>query len=740
MFELEEYIQWIKDERPLIRQEEVKILSTINPVDLAYKATLALKPAITGFTTLTATCGSIGRLILLNHENPESDERTISLTRVRVGYFLLNVLFKNKKLKLVKGDDERDPYRIKIVKEAIDWIDELFRIVEEEPLDIEVYCRPTFEEPEPFVNFIHPVAGEIVRGVDRRLVKEFTNKKIPLAYEAINKHMDIPYVANMELLSIYYKCKDDDIFTLAHKKLTDEQKDGMEREMTTTMQIAKGTKGRKFWQYMFYDRRKRKYSAAGYFLHQGSKLAKSLFLFHTKYAITEEGWRWFEIHLANTFGYDKETLDKRVKFTQKNMKKWLKIASDPVKYKGWQKADDPFNFLAAIIEAKKAIDSGDKYSYETGLMGALDATNSGCQVLSLLSRDKKSGKECNLVNTKVRGDYYKMIADKVWEECVYTDEEFEKYHDTLAKFTEGIDESNKKIKQAKTKDAKTEAFKERKEFTENNRETVDMLARVFWGRPEIAATARTLSKRPCMTYLYSCQARTMSKALYKDHRSNKLYAGMKPFLCYWLCVRIYNACRSEMPKATEMMDLMIAVGITDYWKKQDFSLKLPVTNFLLTQKYRENIIERIKVQYKKREIKLSVVVGRGLRLDYRKIVNANSPNWVHGLDGEIVSRLFLDTDYEITSIHDSFSTHICNMGRLYKDTRTALHSTFPRNLIFDQLKQKGFDLREQEEIRQLMENEAALEDGRTPRKIKLWDGILGDLDSDDLFDNEYCFS
>ena len=267
-----------------------------------------------------------------------------------------------------------------------------------------------------------------------------------------------------------------------------------------------------------------------------------------------------------------------------------------------------------------------------------------------------------------------------------------------------------------------------------------MLARVFWGRDEMVKLRRKIVKRPCMTYLYSCQSRTMSKALLKDFRSEPGFADLKPFLCYWLCSRIYKACREEMPIATKFMDLMIEVGVNEYHKKKDFALEMPITKFLLTQKYRDNIIERLEVKYKKRTIRLNVIVGKGDRLDFRKIVNATSPNWVHGLDGQIVAKILLDAGYTVSAIHDSFSTHCCDAGKLYKDARIAMHHIFSTYSIYDFLKLMNFDLEEYRKFKIEQEKEKAAKEGREPREIRLWDGELGDLDLNELFKNQYCFS
>ena len=722
MFELEMYSVWIGEYLDLaiakrgVKNKEILKLKSMPAIELAYKATLAMQPAILNYMTLASCSSAIGRVVLQGLEDPELSERNREVSRFKTGYYLLNVLFDKGVLKLDRDSkDERDPWKIKEVDK--EWIENLFYIADINPLDIPINIRPSFTPIEPFVEFEHKVAGDLVRNVNKDAVELFKEDLMPLVYETINKHSSNSYRINQDVLSVYNQSQGDDLFTLNHKSLTEEQREGMEREMFQTLTIATGVGGRKFWEYMFYDNRGRLYSSAAYLSHQGSKLSKSLFLYDEKKALGDSGYFWMLVHAANSWGFDKASIDDRHDYAEDEWNKnWESWANDPLKNKGWQQADDPFNFLAVILEIKKA-NEGVIAEYQSGLPIAWDATCSGLQVLSALSRDKVSGALCNLTNTPIRGDYYKMIAEKIWLDASFTKAEEKEYEATLEKMKHDIGILGLAIKDAKGNAAKKEAIEARKQYTIDNTHVSDMLSRVFWGRAKVSSKKRAVVKRPCMTYFYSCGARTMSKQLFSDYRSDKDFAGLQPFMCYWLCSRIYNTCRSEMPIATQMMDLAIELGLADYSAKKDFNITAP-NGFVMMQNYKANVTEKIEVPYKKKRIQVRIIIGKAAHLDYRKIKSATSPNLVHMLDAQIVSSVLLNTEYMVSCIHDSFSCSAADAGKLYEDTRTCFIDLFPETLIFDLLKQKKFELNEE----------------------KGWDGKLGALDLDETSDNEYCFS
>lgn len=754
--ELTLYAEWIAQSKRGIKKPTVQILRQIDNLALAYKAVIGIEAAITGFRPIVPTCVTIGKMVLMGRENFKEGERAITTTRFKVGWHLINVLVENDIIKLQKGQNTRDVYLIaakdKSKKgeertESEKFLDSLFFLVNANPNeDIPVYCRPVYKEPQPFTEFRHPVAGELVRHANPEVIEYFTEENCPKVYEVINRHMSNAYIVDQDLLEVYWESQEDDIFTLDDKILTKEQREGMEREMQAVLNIATGVGDREFWQYMFYDNRGRLYSSAVYLSHQGSKLSKSLIHLADKKELGEEGWYWLLVHAANCAGEDKLPLNDRYEYANKNLDAWLEIAANPIEDKRWQGKgiDDKFGFLAAILEIKRAVDSEDIFGFKSGLIVAQDATCSGLQVLSAISRDDDAAKMCNIDGSEERGDYYGSIAEELWKDFSYTEEEYEIYERTLPKLYYYM----KKVEAYKGKKRK-EVIAESKAWQNEHKEEINITSKVFWGRPEIASLKRKLVKRPCMTYFYSCKQRTMSRQLFRDFKTEKEFKGLHPIFCYKLCYKLYSICRKMMPKATEIMEVFIELGLSDFRKGYlhtfqgkamsdttiakkvaeklrvdriqtkliadfaekgemevgfnedyvegglDFSLIAPVTAFKMMQYYRDNITERMKVFYKGRYLTMKVCVEKGKKLSYKKIMNASSPNTVHGMgDAQLVAASILMSiakSYTVSVIHDSFGCVAADAGQLYKDTRECFYNIFKEDLLANFCEQKNYN-------------------------------------------------
>ena len=714
MQELLQYAKWISLEIPKINKKDVKILQRdepqLTPMVLAYKAVTVLQHGVTNHSALTSCAASVGQTVLIGLEDENLPEMDKSVVRVKVGYFLLNILFDNNKLQARKGMQARDPYTIAVQDGP--FIDGLIYSVNAQPLAVKMHTKPSFEKPEPFTKFYHPVAGEMVHKCNAKAREYFKYENCPKVFDAINKHMQTPLKVNTRVLDVLLQCKQDPIISFRGKTLEEEQFIAMKREQTSIFDIAQQIGDKTFWQYMFYDFRGRLYSSMIYFSPQGSKLAKALIRFEETKELGSEGLYWLFVHTANCYGEDKLTLNERHDFTEDRLDEWLIWAEDPVKNKQWQEADSPFEFLTALLEIKAAYDyshntGNDVTQFKSGIMVAFDATCSGLQVLSAITRDEKAGKLCNLTNSETRGDYYQMIADHIWPETAYNAADVETFTEVQVKLSEFAI----RIHNA-TKANKGEIYQQRREWMDENREKVRTASRVFWGRPEIKKLARSIVKRPCMTYFYSCQAKTMARSLMSDFRAEPEFEGIQMTYCLWLTNRIYAACKKLMPKATSMMDVFIDMGVADYEKGLDFQFKGPFNDFLFMQNYRNPITKEVWFKYKGKSIRLKVLVGFGDKLTYSKIKSATSPNAVHCLDAQIVSAAILRSDYPINCIHDSFGTTAANAGKLYEDIRTVFVGIFEDDVLMLLEQEKGF--------------ECNLE--------------LGDLNLYDALDDEYIFS
>ena len=705
MQEMKHLAQWIEDSKSGIRKKEVKLIKEVPSIILAYKLVSGMQAAIYDHAPLTSTCGTIGKLVLLEFEDEDATMEKINVARVNVGYYLLNILFKNKKLQLRPGRTAREPYTV-MVKDD-EFIDKLLYSVNVDALNIKMHSRPIYDKPEQYTKLNHPILGAMVRKCNPDVKPYFTYENAPIVYDVINKHMRTPYMVNTYVLDVIKQCKQDPIFTFKGKDLEADARIGIKREQTGVLDMATSVGDRVFYQGMFYDFRGRLYSSMVYFSSQGSKLSKSLFYLKDKKPIGTEGHYWLFVHAANCWGQDKLSLDDGFDYTEAHLDEWLVWGEDPINNKGWQDADDPYGFLATIIEIYKAYQWKDGvYAFESGLLIAWDATCSGLQVLSALTRDKASGKLCNLTGEK-RGDYYKMIADEVWKDCNYTEEDI-----VIANgISFDLNRMSKAITNASGRKDRKKAIEEIMLFMSENRDDIRIATKVYWGRPEMAELRRRIVKRPCMTYFYSCQPKTMSKQLFNDFKSEPEFKGLQMSYCYWLCNRIYKACREKMPKATKMMDALIQMGIKDFKDGDDFTMIAPYTKFKLMQYYRNTIKKNVIVVYNGKEIRIKVMVGKDGNVKYTKVKSATSPNVVHMLDSQIVAAIIMNASYDINVIHDSFSTCPADAGKLWEDCRTCFVDLFDIDLLQRMLDEKNFEC----------------------------DIELGDLNIDDVLDNEYTF-
>ena len=708
----------IEDSFETIRTPDVKCIKEIDLDHLTRVVVLGLQWSLKDFKPMTNTAMQIGKQAIIP-VGPFYDltEKELSLKTFKVGYHFLHLLAKANVIDIARDwKTKRDEYKIYV--KNVDLVDDLIaELGDFREAKITLFNEPQFVKPQPFRSFWHPKCGAMVRNTHPEVYKEFTPENTPVVFDVINKLMGTAYAINEDLLDVFSKCQQDDLFTFADKRLKKDQLTSKLRDYDAILTRAEGVveNGNRFWQYMYFDWRGRVYPATSYLNHAGSKLAKALIMLHDKEGkkIGEEGYFFLLVHASNTWGYDKASIDGRYDFADRRLNEWLEWAKDPVNNKGWQKADSPFEFLAAIMEiAKSHAHNGGPFDYESGLLVAWDASCSGLQVLSALCRDRHSAELCNIAVAEKRGDYYKMIADHVWEDAVYEEEEVKRLEEVMADI-QMHEDAIEDAKENGDKELVSEAYDARAEYSREHGKEIYDLARVYWGRPEIAEKRRKICKRSCMTYFYSCGEETMAEAVLEDFGPEEEFAGLNMMFSLWLTKRIFKACQTLMPKPTELMKLFVKMGLKDYNGESDFFLEAPFTKFKLVQYYRLDNNIQVKVNYKGRSIRPRVVVEKLAKRDHKRVKSGSAPNVVHMLDAVIVAKVIMTAnDYEVSCVHDSFAASVADAGKLFEDTRTSFYELFKGDVLTDLLDQK------------FMENDVE----------------YGDLAIAEVFDNEQCFS
>ena len=646
--------------------------------------------------------------------------------KVKIGNFLMHILVEKNKIKydnsqsedkkgfdegewrVFKADDSiivgakkkknQDPYTIEILDDK--FIDGLMCAANVQFTEAPMASRPQVTMPETIVGF-YSIAGELIRNAPRNVRRRVDQGKADALLVIVNKANNVGYRVNGDILDVYKACKNDPIFTLANKDASFKQKESVRSARTNVLEIAETVRDRVVFFYHFFDNRVgRIYSCANYLKHDGCGLSKSILDLANRERIGTDGWFWMRYHAANCWGEDKLGIDARVDFADSCMDEWMLWAMDPVGNKGWQQADSPFEFLAAIMDMYKATnpDGSVNYEYESGLKVAFDASCSGLQVLSAVSRDIFSGEMCNLTGEE-RGDYYLTISDVTWERMKITDEDVAIY-DEVVEALKGI-----------------RTFYE---FNEKSKELGDKMkvaGYVFWSRKH--KLRRKISKRMCMTYFYKCQTETMANSLYKDWRTEDGFKDLNPAFCYILADLTFKTCQRVMKGPTQVMELLVKLGMLDYKKGENFSCTTPYTKVQMEQSYNQWKTSPVWLHNKNIEggrFRLRVITSVMDSLRIHKIKSSTAANWVHMCDSQIPAWLFMNCDYDVSAVHDSFSCTPANAGKLYEDTRQAFYDIFKPDVLMELLKEKdAMHLLEEVEV--------------------------GDPDFlDDLFDQQYNFS
>lgn len=142
---------------------------------------------------------------------------------------------------------------------------------------------------------------------------------------------------------------------------------------------------------------------------QGSDMQKALLRFALgKPLLTEDAKRWFCIHGANKWGFDKAPLRERAAWHKDKVPMILACAEDPLSNRDWEQADSPLQFLSWCFEFKRWVADGDDFL--SHLPVSLDGSCNGLQHFSAMLRDAVGGRATNLTDNAQMQDIYKLVA------------------------------------------------------------------------------------------------------------------------------------------------------------------------------------------------------------------------------------------------------------------------------------------------------------------------------------------
>lgn len=390
------------------------------------------------------------------------------------------------------------------------------------------------------------------------------------------------------------------------------------------------------------DSRGRFYPIVNYFEPTGSDLAKGLLLFGKGAPVSDTVLDSLAIHTANCMGEDKLSMEDRILFVWVYMDEILEAAADPAnsewlkQFKGEKKTK--FQLMSAILEWKKYEEQGEDYVCHLPI--GLDATNSGLQVLSALTRDTVGAQETNVINhpTQEIGDAYMVIANSVLD----------------AGFSyKGYEDLDKKA----------------------------------W---------RKLCKRPTMSYYYDAGKECIQEQTYDDRRDHgvDVLSEMTFDDATYLGTAIYDGVETAFPRQTQAKNALKA-GIKEALLNNGGKSLVTwqtATGFTAFQNYskvKKGIVE-CKFAGKRLQLTYQLFTGKAKISDHVKGISAN---FVHSQDASLLALTISNLhDKEIDSfmmIHDQFSVNAEEVPLLLETFRETFYEIFSEDQLGQTLKSFG---------------------------------------------------
>jgi len=408
----------------------------------------------------------------------------------------------------------------------------------------------------------------------------------------------------------------------------------------------------------FFDFRGRLYPFGAWFNYQGTDhIRGSLEFAHGKPLSTAGSVDWFKIHGANCWGEDKCSMADRISWVHENSAKIVDCGENPIDNRWWTEADKPFCFLAWCFEYSDWYK--DSRNFVSHLPIAMDGSNNGLQIFSLLTRDERGGRSTNCAPTSEPQDIYSDVADKVTAE--------------LRSIASSHAESAKELKHRRWAKG-----------------ILRMCDRFYDGKIPRKATKRPVMTLPYGSTRFSCQ-HYMTDWYHDTVRDLNLSADEAPFApkesykaMTWIGNLVWDAVGDTVVKARECMDWLRDASdlLAAYGKQTEWSTP---TGFHCIQQYITGVRKRVMMKSAGSGNMTVRVWEPDKRVDSRKARNGFSPNYVHSLDSAAMVRTInLASMAGVTHfamIHDSFACHAHDAPLLARSLREAYVEVFEVDLL-----------------------------------------------------------
>lgn len=516
--------------------------------------------------------------------------------------------------------------------------------------------------------------------VPRNQIKHYTQQAMPEVYEAVNHLQRTSWIVNRKVYAIAQKLwedgggiadlpprdrqpipdKPEDIATNEEAKTAwkreagrihgeNHRMDSLRTLTARTMAVARLYISQPLWFVYKMDFRGRCYPVSAFLQPQGNDLAKGLLHFAEAEPVTTVAGRdWLAIHGANLYGEDKVTYNERILWVEEHQQEIRDVAREPLGSgrNHWMNADKPWQYLGWCMEWGALLDAEEAGKVPTSRTPvAMDGSNNGLQLFSLLLRDPSSAKVTNVTPGQRPEDIYQEVADRA-----------------TAFLVKDADEAD----------------------DEEHRE----MARAWLSFVE-GKLPRSCAKRPTMVTsysgtLYAC--RTYISEWYRDELASgkeKTYTKTFKFTMYlakqvWKAIHeIVVGARDAMSWLRETADICTDFGTGITW--------ITPSGFRARQNETKYANRRIKTKVGDVVCWRSASIPKKDELDRTRQKNGISPNFIHSLDASILHRVVARCKHEginsVSMIHDSYGCHADHAPRLAGIIREVVAEMFSRDLL-----------------------------------------------------------
>lgn len=210
--------------------------------------------------------------------------------------------------------------------------------------------------------------------------------------------------------------REDEKITKEHNlrcfEIHNRNREDQSKRISVNMTLAIAEKFMKFRAVYFphnLDSRGRAYPLPAFLNPQGPDYSKALLEFSKGYKLeNEQAVCWLAIAGANAYGYDKASLQDRVRWVEANEEMILSVARDYRTDHRWMHVSEPFQFLRFCFEWVGYVEHG--LEFVSHMVVPVDATCSGLQHYGAMLRDEIGGRSVNLISGLSRQDIYADVA------------------------------------------------------------------------------------------------------------------------------------------------------------------------------------------------------------------------------------------------------------------------------------------------------------------------------------------